>query len=327
MKTDRKFFKTILGISLFIVIGGFVASFIVSAKVDSRERKTLEIRADNASLVFTSEEIRNLKGNEEDLNNGYYFDIKNKLLALRRANPDARFVYLMGANGEKLFFFADSESITSEDYSPPGQTYDETTPNDLERYFKGESYSEGPYSDRWGKWVSGYSHIKDPLTGEVVAMLGMDIDASSWQSGILVWRFVIAGITLLLCGYFALLLRGIWKTEESSDSLISDHGEVLNHREKAKEFQSFARVSIFKINPREMRILLDDGSDSTLDNRLVSDVDDFVFGILKSNLAQGKEEFSVISNTGGGKNFWRFQIRYDAGMNPVAIKSARINIS
>ena len=98
MKTDRKFFKTILGISLFIVIGGFVASFIVSNKIDSRERKTLGIRADNASIVFTSEEIRNLKGNEEDLNNGYYFDIKNKLLALRRANPDARFVYLMGAN-------------------------------------------------------------------------------------------------------------------------------------------------------------------------------------------------------------------------------------
>ena len=64
-----------------------------------------------------------------------------------------------------------------------------------------------------------------------------------------------------------------------------------------------------------------------VDDMTCHDVGDFVFGILKSNLAQGKEEFSVISNTGGGKNFWRFQIRYDAGMNPVSIKSARINIS
>lgn len=327
MKTDRNFFKTILCVSLIIVIGGFVASFIVSAKVDSRERNILEIRADNASLVFTSEEIKNLTGSEEDLNNAYYFDIKNKLLALRRANPDARFVYLMGARGEKLFFFADSESITSEDYSPPGQIYEETNANDLASYFKGESYSEGPYSDRWGSWVSGYSHIKDPITGEVVAMLGMDVDASSWQSGILAWRFVIAGITLLLCAYFSLLLRGIWKTEKNNDSLVSDHGEVLNHREKTKDFQSFARVSILKINPREMRIFSDDGSDSTLNNKPLSDVDDFVFGILKSNIAQGKEEFSVTSNTGGGKNFWRFEIRYDAGMNPISIKSARINIS
>lgn len=327
MKINRKFFKTILCVSLVIVIGGFVASFVVSNKIDSRERNALKTRADNASLVFTSEEIKNLSGSEEDLNNAYYFDIKNKLIALRRANEDARFVYLMGAKGEKLFFFADSESITSEDYSPPGQVYEETNANDLAWYFKGESYSDGPYSDSWGNWVSGYSHIKDPITGEVVAMLGMDVDASSWQSGILTWRIVIAGITLLLCAYFALLLRGIWKTEENSDSLVSDHGEVLNHREKAKEFQSFARVSIFKINPREMRIFSDDGFDSTLNNKSLADVDDFVFGILKSNLAQGKEDFSVTSNTGGGKNFWRFEIRYDAGMNPISIKTARINIS
>lgn len=327
MKVNRKFFKAILCVSLIIVIGGFIASFFVSNKIDERERKTLEIRADNASLVFTPEEIKNLMGDESDLNNAYYFDVKNKLLALRKANPDARFVYLMGERDGKMFFFADSESITSEDYSPPGQTYYEAGQNDIDNYLKGISYSEGPYSDRWGNWVSGYSHIKDPVTGEVIAMLGMDVDASAWRSGILVWRFVIAGITLLLCAYFALLLRGIWKTEGSIFRAESDHGEVLNWREKIKDFKDFGKVSVFKLNPRDMKIFEEEEVDSELKNKTISEIDTFVSESLSSNITLGNEEFSVVSERGGEKVLWRFEIRYDAGMNPVFIKVARVNIS
>ena len=99
---------------------------------------------------------------------------------MRSVNPDARFLYLIGKNpAGELFFYADSESAESPDYSPPGQVYYEATPGMRSVFDDSVRRTEGPDQDRWGIWISGYAPVLDEAGG-VIALLGMDLPAQSY---------------------------------------------------------------------------------------------------------------------------------------------------
>ncbi len=109
--------------------------------------------------------IRALSGTAADLDKPEYQRLKGQLAAFRLANPQCRFVYLMGRKADGVvFFFVDSEPASSKDYSPPGQVYDEA-PEGCRRVFATRTRTvAGPYTDRWGKWVSALVPIFDPQT-------------------------------------------------------------------------------------------------------------------------------------------------------------------
>lgn len=106
------------------------------------------------------EHVKRLTGTESDLENPHYLRLKEQFIILRTAYPLLRFLYLMGrdTNGN-IFFFLDSEPSTSEDYSPPGQIYEEAS-DPCRRVFIGQTVTvEGPIPDRWGTWVTGFVPI------------------------------------------------------------------------------------------------------------------------------------------------------------------------
>ncbi len=44
-------------------------------------------------------------------------------------------------------------------------------------------------TDRWGTWISALVPIKDPDTGKIIAILGIDYPASEWYARI--WKRMI----------------------------------------------------------------------------------------------------------------------------------------
>jgi hypothetical protein len=117
-----------------------------------------------------------------DLDNPNYLYLKKQLIAVRSANAQCRFLYLMGRTIKgKVYFIADSEPADSKDYSLPGQVYEEVSEG-YRRVFDTKTEAvEGPVSDRWGTWISALIPLIDPQNGSVVAVLGMDIDARTWK--------------------------------------------------------------------------------------------------------------------------------------------------
>ena len=109
--------------------------------------------------------VRALTGSEADLHSPGYLVLKDQLTALRFAYPQCRFLYLLGQRADqKVFFFVDSEPSASKDCSPAGQIYDEA-PSSFRRAFAIRNpTTEGPYTDRWGKWISAAIPILDPQT-------------------------------------------------------------------------------------------------------------------------------------------------------------------
>ncbi len=196
-------------VALFAILAiAVLSTWGLARRVDRELRRTLLLQARLVAQAVNVDCITALTGTEADLASPDYQRLKQQLTAVRSANPQCRFVYLMGrATGDVVFFFVDSEPTGSQDYSPPGQVYDEVT-EALRRAFDVKAAAvEGPVSDRWGTWVSALVPITDPHSGGLLAVLGMDIDAHDWRLTIAARAALPAGLLLvLLIGVASLLV-------------------------------------------------------------------------------------------------------------------------
>jgi len=66
---------------------------------------------------------------------------------VRGANPRCRFLYLMGHKSDgTINILVDSEPPESDDYSPPGQTYDEASAELRALFVRPEERVQGPHA-------------------------------------------------------------------------------------------------------------------------------------------------------------------------------------
>jgi len=192
---------------LAILAAGALFAWWTTARADREMRADLLLQARMVAQAVNIDRIRALSGTKADLNNPDYRRLKEQFAAVRSANPQCRFLYLMGRSADgAVFFFLDSEPAGSKDYSPPGQVYEEL-PAGYRRVFDARAAAvEGPVSDRWGVWVSALIPLTNPQTGAMVAVLGMDIDARAWKWDVAARAALPVGLMLvMLIGVVAFL--------------------------------------------------------------------------------------------------------------------------
>jgi CheY-like chemotaxis protein/CHASE1-domain containing sensor protein/HPt (histidine-containing phosphotransfer) domain-containing protein len=147
---------------LVIFAAGALISWRAVVQADRDMRADLLQRTQIVVQAVNVEHIQALTGTEDDLEKPAYLRFKEQLATVRSASPQYRFVYLIGRNTDgALFFFVDSEPTGSKDYSPPGQVYDEAPEGYRRVFVTDNAATEGPYTDRWGTWVSALIPIND----------------------------------------------------------------------------------------------------------------------------------------------------------------------
>jgi len=196
-KTSSGPWVIIITFFVIIVFGYFLVEF-TQRMADNNARHAFIAGASLAALSVDVEKVKSLRGIESDINTEQYAALKKTLIQIKQTSPNIRFVYLMGKRGDEIFFLVDAEPTTSEDYSPPGQVYNETTKELRDIFNSGVAFVEGPLQDEWGTWVSGIAPIIDQRTSRVVAIIGMDVDASLWKDTVAMYRWGSIGITALL---------------------------------------------------------------------------------------------------------------------------------
>lgn len=245
---NKTFLALAFIVSLSIIFFGIVATILIGNHVDANERERLLLRAKNAAILIEPEHIEALEGDISDLSNPEYEKLKHDMTELRAINTDVRFAYVMGLRNEKLFFFVDSEDPDSVDYSPPGEIYLETLPLEVENFKKGIAFVEGPYVDRWGKWVSGYAPISDPETGKTLAIIGLDISASYWQAQITYVRLFVGTITVLVCALLIMLMLYLRRTLGNLEALNKTNESLRASKEYLSEAERIAHIGHFSLN-------------------------------------------------------------------------------
>jgi PAS domain S-box-containing protein len=144
---------SILGLTI-IATGAFFAWW-TATRIDRDMREELVYQAKLLSDVVEPDLLNSLTGTDADLQNPDYRRLKEHLQTVKQINSDCRFVYLLGRRSDGgVFFYLDSEPAGSKDNSPPGQSYGEVPESVREVFGNGRSIAVGPYTDRWGTWVT-----------------------------------------------------------------------------------------------------------------------------------------------------------------------------
>jgi signal transduction histidine kinase/CheY-like chemotaxis protein len=187
---------------LITAAAGTLLTWWVATRADREMREGLLQQTRIVARALSLERVRTLSGTEADLDAPDYLRLKEQLAAVKKANAKCRFVYLMGRRPDgRVFFFADNEPVESENESPAGQIYEEISPDYLRAFDERAAVTAGPVADRWGTWVSALVPMTDPATDELIAVLGMDIDAHTWNWDVAAHAALPVGLllSLLIC--------------------------------------------------------------------------------------------------------------------------------
>ncbi|MCX6692910.1 MAG: PAS domain S-box protein [Methanoregula sp.] len=223
-----------LALSLvFIFIVGAVFTWWTVGEKDGQMRQQLLTETRLGATGIRIENVAALTGSEADLNSQDYHLLKVDLIQTRLANPGIRFVYLTGQRPDgKIFFFADSEPPESENYSPPGQVYTEVSDTFRQVFRTAGQTTEGPVSDRWGMWVSGFVPLLNPKTGTLVAVLGMDVDAKDWNRELIGAATVPVLVTGVIASILVLFFILQQRTQRENRRLAASEAALQKSEEK-----------------------------------------------------------------------------------------------
>ncbi len=212
------------GVALLITGVSLLSAVALGRMRGSDIRAQLNERTQSAAAALGSAKVATLAGAPSDAETQNYRDLKATLAAIKKSNPDARSVYLMGTHGSRLFFYVDSEQPDSSQYSPAGDWYDDGTAADHAVFTNGRPFVEGPAHDSYGTFISGIAPIAAPGSSQVIAVLGMDVDASAY------WRDIIyaASVPLLAGLSVVLVIIGFESVRRRNMQLLAMRSELVS---------------------------------------------------------------------------------------------------
>ncbi|MBP7562576.1 MAG: response regulator [Candidatus Cloacimonetes bacterium] len=221
-----KYMPLILFIFTFL---GFIFTNYNETKSDGLFKRDLLKRAESISSKIDVSYVESFNNTKEDWKNPLFQRIRNLLLLCGKLNPDQKFLYLMIKEGDKIKFSVENVMETEEIFQLPGNIYEECPDIVFDIYDSQEKVIFGPYEDQWGQYISAFIPIVNQKTQKTVAVLGMDIDISNWQSRLSSLRFgsIMLTYLIIIIMIFGLLLTRIKRHKWSYKNNLLRYSETI----------------------------------------------------------------------------------------------------
>ena len=207
-----------------IIVAGIISGVFLAVR-QAQEIKDELIKIDKVlALSVSAQEIESLQGDASDLQNPNYIKLKTLLAQAAEIETEARFVYIFGQKPDgRLFFYLDNEPADSPDYSPPGQIYEQTVPQDFQIFKDGQPQVFSSI-DQWGRWISIEVPILDEANGRVIASMNLDMSQQRYYQQV----FSIGAIPILISIIFVLLLFSIRRISKKEEHLVYQRAAYLS---------------------------------------------------------------------------------------------------
>jgi signal transduction histidine kinase/HPt (histidine-containing phosphotransfer) domain-containing protein len=149
----------------------------------------------------------------DDVGQPWFKRIKERLIEARSSDPELRYVYLIEQVGNVLHFPNDDDDpVSMPDYEPPGTPYTDAPSEMRQAVALGNSFSLGPYDDRWGEFISVGAPIN--VSPGRSMTLTLDVNAARWRSELWFWR----AWPLLLGAAFAGIVVLLWSRGQALEA-------------------------------------------------------------------------------------------------------------
>ncbi|SEQ48525.1 Signal transduction histidine kinase [Ectothiorhodospira magna] len=170
---------------LTVALGvGLLLTGLVIHQADRDLRGQLLDQVEQIAQSLDPNQVLALGGQPQDVHLEAYQSLLSRLMAVRDNDPRLAYLYLMGRNeAGEIIYLLDLEYAPWEDglALPPGSVFGTPSPELIAVFTAAEPFVEGPVTDEWGTWVSAITPILHPGHGQVMAILGIDVDAGRWR--------------------------------------------------------------------------------------------------------------------------------------------------
>ncbi|MCC8998051.1 MAG: CHASE domain-containing protein, partial [Candidatus Contendobacter sp.] len=191
-------------LALLVGLGGLVAEWR-GGSTDAEMRERLLRQATAIAQTIYPEQVKALTFTEADQGHPVFERIREQMIAYGRMIPQ-RGIYSMALRDGVIRFGPENYPDDDPMRSLPGTAYEAPSPSDFEIFRTGKPVTLGPQTDEYGTFVSASAPVLDPRNGEVLMVVGLDIQADDWQARVnAARRGPMFGVLILL----AILLMGL----------------------------------------------------------------------------------------------------------------------
>ena len=193
--------------------GGLLWVSWKTGTIDKRIRSDMLTHARNLARGIDPHVAAGLTFTPSDTGRAEYRRLDSQLKIYHRATG-LHGIWTMALVDGRLVFgpesYSDDEPLGE---GLPGTVYQNPPPEDYEIFETGRAFVAGPYEDEYGEFLSSSAPVMDPTTGEVIMVVGLDMEADQWRdelhrARILAIPFAAAPAVLLILGMLLLIRRG-----------------------------------------------------------------------------------------------------------------------
>ncbi|MDZ4165099.1 MAG: PAS domain S-box protein [Smithellaceae bacterium] len=190
---------------------GYWAAHWRAKVVDAELRAGLLQQAMGLTRTMDPARIKDLSFTAADQERPVFRLLREQIRGYQTMIP-CRGIYTLAIRNGALVFGPESYAQGDPQASPPGTTYQQPTAEARAMFHTRRAFTEGPAADEYGTFVSAFAPVFDPESGEVLMVVGLDLEAADWQTTLTRARLeavlcVLFPAAILLCGIFVLWRR------------------------------------------------------------------------------------------------------------------------
>jgi PAS domain S-box-containing protein len=208
---SNKIYVLIAVLTAMLAFIGWKATDFHIQREDAEFRENLLNQAMEITYVINPQRVADLTFTPADINNPSYKQINDQLESYWRVT-DLHGIYTLNQQNGQFVFGPSSDPYGGSQAKILGDVYQSPPSNLVYIFFKKKPAVVGPYSSEFGEFVSAFAPVLDPRSGEILAFIGLDVDANEWRTTInnAIWAPAILVSILwliLLVGLASLHLR------------------------------------------------------------------------------------------------------------------------
>lgn len=233
----------------FFIITGILSGFLFAKIATTRLKSALQVKALTLASFINPNDLLTLSGDLSDINNPKYKELKSRLIEAHSYDGEIRFIYVLGKKPDgQLFYYADSKSPVSGNYSIPGRFYIKSNPNEDTLFDQGVNYVQGPYEDASGEWVTAHAPVYNPKNGLAFARVSIDMPAQEYEDtwvSIFFSTFAVGFFVALIVLLFTIYLKSVVRMLRQG---VSDLAVAENQKKIIEQSTMNAGLGYFKWN-------------------------------------------------------------------------------
>ncbi|HPQ69351.1 MAG TPA: CHASE domain-containing protein [bacterium] len=169
--------------TLFIIILGRHVTLRRVETVNRNMRERLVQQTVSIAHMIDEQDTKELTFTADDHGRIHFERLRSQLVAYSHIVP-VHGIYTLAQKNGNLVFGPTSLPAGDPHEAKSGNVYRRTTTEDMRVFHEGLPRSFGPHTDVCGTFVSALAPVVDPVSGQVLFVVGMDVEESVWREAL-----------------------------------------------------------------------------------------------------------------------------------------------